>query len=106
VYWRRGRQAWFGYAPSLDADLKKVARNNPEIFAKEPGVLVARAETLKQTLGWDDRQCGEAIAKYPDIISVRYENQYVLYLVQYARCRDRPRPVGMNPRHGAALKSA
>jgi hypothetical protein len=55
-----------------------VARNDPQIFALDPRVLAARGESLKQILGWDDRQCGEAIHKYTDIMSVPYADQYVL----------------------------
>jgi hypothetical protein len=87
------------------ADLNKVARFAPQAFSLDPAVVTARWATLKQTLGWDDRQCKEVIAKNPQILHSSYTNQYVLFMVQEARCRDRPRPVGINPRHGAAVTS-
>jgi hypothetical protein len=72
------------HSPSvpLGADLNKVAMRHPHIFALDPAVATARWAALKQTLGWDDRQCREAIAKCPPILHFLYTNQYVLFMVQ------------------------
>jgi hypothetical protein len=72
------------HSPSvpLGADLNKVARSGPKAFAVDPAVVTARWATLKQTLGWDDRQCREAIVQYPSIPTSSYTNQYVLFTVQ------------------------
>jgi hypothetical protein len=57
--------------------MNKVAKNFPQTLALDPGVLVARWSTLKQTLGCSDEQCREAFVKYPQISSGNYLNQYV-----------------------------
>jgi hypothetical protein len=66
------------HSPSapLDADLNKMARKGPQAFAVDPAALAARWATLKQTLGWDDRQCRETIAKCPPVTLASYGNQY------------------------------
>jgi hypothetical protein len=53
-----------------------MAKGAPHAFAVDPGVLAARWATLKQALGWDDRQCREAIAKRPLVALSSYGNQY------------------------------
>jgi hypothetical protein len=72
------------HSPSvpLGADLNKVARSGPHVFALDPAVATARWATLKQTLGWDDRHCREAIVASPQILASSYTNQYVLFKVQ------------------------
>jgi hypothetical protein len=65
---------------SLDADLNKLARSRPQVFAIEPGVLAARWAKLKQALGWDDRQCREAISRFPQVGLAAYGNQYAGWL--------------------------
>jgi hypothetical protein len=66
---------------SPTADLNKIARYVPQVFSLDPGLLAARWATLKQTLGWDDRQCREAFAKCPNIAFASYGHQYVLDVV-------------------------
>jgi hypothetical protein len=70
-----------------------MVRRNPRPLAVDPGVIAARGAALKLMLGWDDRQCGEALAKYPDIIVVHYANQYVCLVIG---------PVGKVPRSAAS----
>jgi hypothetical protein len=72
------------HSPSvpLCADLNKLAKHAPRVFALDPAVATARWATLKQTLGWDDRQCQEAIIKSPQVLQVSsFTNQYVFFKV-------------------------
>jgi hypothetical protein len=68
---------WF-IRTSSTPELNKIARHFPQTFSLDPGLLAARWATLKQTLGWNKRQCREAIVKHPNIANASYGHQYVL----------------------------
>jgi hypothetical protein len=71
-----------GTFASPTADLNAIGRIRPETFALDRGLLAARWATLKQKLGWDDRQCREAIVKHPHTTAATYGHQYVLDVAQ------------------------
>jgi hypothetical protein len=81
----------------LDADLNKVAKSAPQVFSIEPGVLAARWAKLKQALGWDDRQCREAIAKCPLVGLAAYGNQYAGWLFHSGVTRNQNRKCALMP---------
>jgi hypothetical protein len=71
-----------GTSASSTTDLNAIVRNKAERLTQDPGLLAARWATLKQTLGWDDRQCREAIVKNPGIAGATYGHQYFLDVAQ------------------------
>jgi hypothetical protein len=67
------------------SDLNKLAKTVPQVLALDPGVVAARWSTLKQTLGWSDEQCREAVVKHSWVALVHYLNQYVCRVISLQR---------------------
>jgi hypothetical protein len=66
----------------LSSELNKIATRFPQVLSLPPGLLAARWATLKQMLWWNDRQCREAVIKYPFLANAAYGHQYVLNVAQ------------------------